>query len=114
MTSRGEAQLVMRRVDRVEPLLGPVDVLARPDELVLVDARLRAGALDLRDGVLARQDQPAVLDQVAEAGGHRRAERDLPVRRLLLDRLQAEDRAGRAVRLDRAAEVRAAVRDDRE
>ena len=132
---------VVRRVEGIEPLLGAVDVLARADELVLVDLRLRAAAVDVRDGVRAQQHEPAVLDlevvaverahrraggavalrvvlaavaRAAEAGRNGRAQRDRAVLRLLGLVLHAEDRAARAVRLHRAAEMRAPVGDDRE
>src|SRR3954453_319578 len=111
---------VVGRVDGIEDLLDPVDVLTRADELVLVDLRLRAGPVDLRDRVLAQQNQPALPDvelvavegadrraggavpfgvvlaavaRAPEAGGDGRVERDLAVRRFLLDRRQAEDLA---------------------
>src|SRR5947207_3707000 len=132
---------MMRRVEGIEPLLGPVDVLAGPRRLVLVDLRLRALAVDVRHREGAEQDEPTVDDRIlvpverahgraggavalgvvlaavtrtAEAGGHRRRERDRAVLAALDLVLQPEDLAARAVRLDRAAEVRAAVRDDRE
>src|SRR3954470_16856922 len=141
MTLHGEAHLMVGRVDGIEELLDPVDVLTGADELVLVDLRLRAGAVDLRDRVLAQQNQPALADielvavesadrraccavplgvvlaavaRAPEACRDGRVEDDLTVRRLLLDRREAEDLPRRAVRLHRAAEMRAAVGDDRE
>jgi hypothetical protein len=38
---------VVRRVEGIEDLLDAVDVLTRADFLVLVDLRLRTGALDV-------------------------------------------------------------------
>src|SRR3954462_957191 len=72
---------VVRRVDRIEELLDAVDVLAGADELVLVDLRLGAGTFDVRDGVLAEQDQPPVVDLevVAVERAHRRACRPVPL-----------------------------------
>src|SRR3954447_14058468 len=112
--------LVVGRVDGIEELLDAVDVLAGADELVLVDLRLRAGSVDLRDRVLAQENQPALADiefvpvegsdrrarraiafgvvlaavaWAAEACRHSRIEDDFAVRRLLLDGGQAEDLA---------------------
>src|SRR5437588_9277935 len=129
----------MRRLERIEPLLGPVDVLARPGFLVAVDLRGGAAADHVRDRVGTEQDQAAVVDlervaveraygragdavalgvvlasvaRAAVAGGHDRIELDLPVLRVLVDRRLAEDRARRAVGLNGAAEVDAVVRDD--
>src|SRR5882724_5908923 len=132
---------MVRRVERVEDLLDAVDVLARPDLFVLVDLRLRARAFDVRDRIRAEQHETAVVDlegvtiertrrragraialrvvlaavaRAAEAGGDDRKERDLPVLAGLGERLQPKDRAARAVRLHRATEMRAMVRDNRE
>src|SRR6266478_9072951 len=129
------------RVERVEDLLDPVDVLAGADCFVLVDLRLPACAVDLRHRVRAEEDDAAVVDlevvavegaygracgavalrvvlaavaRAAEACRDDRQERDLPVRAGLRLRLQADERASGAVRLHRAAEMGAAVRDDRE
>src|SRR5581483_7246595 len=132
---------VVRRVEGIEDLLPAVHVLARADRLVLLDLRLRARADHLRDRERAEQDEPAVVDLervaverahgraggavalrvvlaavagAAEAGGHDGVERERAVRGLLGERRHAEDRARRPVRLHGTAEMRAAVRDDRE
>src|SRR5690349_15156677 len=113
------AMSVVRRLEGIEPLLRPVEMLAWPGLLVLVDLRGRAGAHHVRDGVRAEEDQPAVGDlervaveradgrtgdpvslrvvlaAVARApvtGGNDRLEPDLPVLRVLVDRRLAEDR----------------------
>src|SRR5256885_2574280 len=57
-------RLVVRRIDGIEPLLGPVEVLSRPGVLVLVDLRLPAGADDMRDREEAEEHQAAVVDLV--------------------------------------------------
>src|ERR671936_2664887 len=53
-------------LERIEPLLGAVHVLAGPRELVLVDLRLRARARDVRDGVGAEQHQAPFPDLEVE------------------------------------------------
>src|SRR3954464_5227388 len=96
----------MRRVEGIEPLLRAVDVLARADRLVLVDLRLGALSVDVRYRERRQQHEAAVVDLVvvpverahrraggavalrvvltamartAEAGGHRRRQRDRTV-----------------------------------
>src|SRR6266508_134659 len=122
------------RLDRVEPGLDAVDVLARERVRPLLDLRARARALDLADRVRLAEVELAVADRVrvpverahrraggpvalvvvlaavaraAEAGGNRREQRHVPDLRLLV-LLEG------TVRLDGAAEVGAAVGDDRE
>src|SRR5439155_5645838 len=53
---------VVRRLDGIEPLLGPVEVLARAGLAVPVDLRLRARAVDLRHRERAEEDEPPVVD----------------------------------------------------
>src|SRR5712691_11771093 len=76
---------MVRRVERIEDLLDAVDVLARADLFVLVDLCLRAGAVDVRDGVRAEQYQAAVVDLegVAVERTHRRAGRAVALRVVL-------------------------------
>src|SRR3954451_4558064 len=133
---------MVRRVDGIEELLGAVDVLARADLLVLVDLGLCPGALHVGDRKRAEEDYAAVvyLERVAVERAHGRAGDAVALRVVLAsvagaavagrgDRLELggagqrvllEGRgagvllADRAVRLYRAAEVGAAVRDDRE
>src|SRR3954451_3748844 len=71
---------MVRRVDGIEPLLRPVDVLSRADGLVLVDLRLGALPVDVRDRELRQQDEPAVHDRVLVAveRTHRRAGGAIP------------------------------------
>src|SRR5439155_16053714 len=124
----------VRGLNRVEPRLDPVDVLARERVRPLVDLGGRAGAVDMADGVRLAEVETAVADRervavershrrpgdavalgvvlaavarAAEAGGLRRDQRD--VAELLL--LVVEERP---VGPHRAAEVGAVVRDDRE
>ena len=113
---------------------------ARVDPVVGVDDRLRARAVDLADGVRLGQDEVAVANQEAVAverangrAGHavalgvvlaavaRAAEARRGLRRRQLDRRAAFDLhqlllvlERQAVDLHRAAEVDAAVREDRE
>src|SRR5712691_11802237 len=129
----------VRRLDRVEPGFRSRDVLAGTCEAIPLDAGVLALARDLRDAVRLRKDEPPVDDLVlvaverahgragrpvallvvlaavagaAEAGGERRDQRHLAAAlRVLRLLLLVEDGA---VRLHRAAEVGAAVRDDRE
>src|SRR5262249_3179144 len=116
-------------------------MLARAGRLVLVDLRLASGSHDVRDGVGAEQDRTAVVDLepvaverahgrpgrpvalgvelaavagTAVAGRDDRDELGGAVRGALADGRLAEGRPLRAVRLRRAADVRAPVRDDRE
>ena len=67
----------VRRLHRVEPALGPVDVLARAGERVLVDLRVGARAVDMRDAERAEQHEVAVVDLelVAVERANRRARR---------------------------------------
>src|SRR2546423_13058346 len=133
------ASHLVRGLDRVEPRLDAVDVVAGVRERILLDLGLRALAHDVADAVGLEEDEVAAADQVvvaiesadrgpggavpllvvlaamagtAEPGRKGGDERDLTgalrLRRLLL---AVEDGA---VRLDRAAEVRAPVGDDRE
>src|SRR5581483_10762258 len=123
----------MGRLEGIEPLLGPVDVLTRPGLLVLVDLGLRPGADDMRDRIRAEQDQAAVVDlervtverthrrpgdavslgvvltavaRTAVAGRNDRGQIDPPVLGVLDDvRLSGELLPGRAVRLDRTTEM---------
>ena len=50
-------------LDRVEPGLDPVDVLARAGESVLGDLRLGALALDLADAVRLAEHEAPVRDR---------------------------------------------------
>ena len=127
------------RLPRIEQALDAVDVLARSGKRVARDLRGGAGSFDVRDAVRPEQHEIAVADLelvaverahgraggavslgvvltavagAAEAGGLGRDDRD---RRgvFRLDDLLLLVEHGPA-RLDGAAEVRAAVRDDRE
>src|SRR5215207_3584184 len=64
----------VRRLQRVEPGFGSIDMLARSLETVLLDLRRGTGALDVRDAVRAQQDESVVLDPVLVAveRSHRR------------------------------------------
>src|SRR5215210_3048915 len=130
----------MRRLDRVQDLLPAVDVLAGARELVLVDARILPLALHARDAVRVAENQPSVLDRVVVAieSAHGRAGDAIPLGVVLAAVARAAEAAGRdrrrhryflsalpldllllvvlhrSVWLNRAAEMRAAVRDDRE
>src|SRR4051794_7518037 len=126
----------MRWVEGIQDLLDAVHVLTGAGELVLVDLRLGTGALDLRHRIRAQQDEASVLDLevvavesadrrpgravalgvvlaavtgAAEARGLRLVQLNRPVGGRLLLRL-----AHRPVRLHRAAEMGAPVRDDGE
>src|SRR6266508_6064243 len=136
----GVVESLVRRLQRIEELLHAVDMLAGPGELVPVDQGVLSLPLHVRHAVRLAEDEVAVdhLELVAverangwagnavaldvvlaavartavAAGGNRRDHRDalalLAVDLLLLVVLHG------AVRLHRAAEVRATVRDDRE
>src|SRR5215211_8003432 len=119
-------------LDRVEPGLEAVDVLAGERERPLLDLRARASTLDVADRVRLAEVEVAVANRVrvaverahgrprravalvvvltavtraAEAGGDGRQKRHVPDL-LLLVLLE------RAVRLHRAAEVSAPIRHD--
>src|SRR5712691_3845021 len=130
----------MRRLQRVEKLLPTVDVLAGTGELVLVDQRVLPLALHMRHAVRRTEDEvavpdlvvvpveranrragnaialgvvlPAVAGAAVTARGNGRDQRD-PLTALALDVLLLVV-LHRSVRLDGTAEVRAAIRDDRE
>src|SRR5437870_4362175 len=130
----------MRRLDGVEDLLPTVDVLARPGELVLVNPGVLSLAVDVRDAVRRAEDEMPVddLEVVAVERAHRRSRGAVALRVVLAavagaavaarwDRRDHGDVLPilpldvlrlvvlhRTVRLHRAAQVRAAVRDDRE
>src|SRR2546421_10624637 len=58
---------LVRGLDRVEPRLDAVDVVARVRERVLLDLRLRALAHDVSDAVGLEEDEVAAADQVVVA-----------------------------------------------
>src|SRR6266511_4745368 len=127
------------RLDRVEPRLGAVDVRARARELVLADPGVGPRPVDVRDRVRLAEEKAPVLDPelVAVERTHGRPGRAIALRVVLtavagapeadrargrnpvdldavapLDLLLLVER--QSVHLHRAAEVDAAVRDDRE
>src|SRR5262249_45085028 len=128
------------RLQRVEDLLPAVHVLAGPGKAVLVDDGVGAGAVDVPDAERLAENQVAVHDRelVPVERAHRRPCRAVPfgvvlaavartaepARREHLDQRYFLAAAGavvlrvvgeaRPVRLDRAPEVCAPVRDDRE
>src|SRR5439155_14635309 len=129
----------VRWLHRVEPALPVLDVLPGAGELVAVDLGVGAGSVDLLHAVRAGEVEAALLDRerVAVEAAHGRAggavafevvgttvagaaEAGEPVdRRERVAAVVSLDVLRRAavhepVRLHRAAEVRAAVRDDRE
>src|SRR5204862_2986550 len=55
------------RLHRVEPALPVLDVLARAGELVAVDLRIGAGAVDLLDAVVALDAEAPLLDREGPA-----------------------------------------------
>src|SRR5690348_7410876 len=137
----GAVEPSVRRLNRVEDLLDAVDVLARAGELVGVDLGVFPLTVDVRDAERLAEDEVAVDDRVLVAVERpdRRAGRAVPLRVVLAAVTRAAEAAGRnrrderhllsllagrnlllvtrlhgTVRLHRATEVRAAVRDDRE
>src|SRR5919108_670844 len=130
----------MRRLEGVEPLLRPVDMLAGSGEGVLGDPRLRALSVHVADAVRPLEKESSVADRVfvAVEGANRRAGRavalvvvgasvtgagearqpddgneldELTPGGLLILRLAGLDEAAG---LDGTAEVRTAVGDDRD
>src|SRR5207253_2988773 len=71
----------VRRLQRVEPCLGPGDVLTGPGEAVTPDLRARAGTGDVPDAVRPEQDEVAALDLevVAVARAHGRPRDPIPL-----------------------------------
>src|SRR5262249_16895964 len=53
---------VMGRLKGIQHLLGPVDMVARPGLLVLVDLGAPTGADNVRDRVGAEQDEAPLVD----------------------------------------------------